>query len=211
MKKQIEVLYEAFGIANTEIFNGEIPTPTITIQTKGNAKAYGWCSVQPIWVGTEKTHELNISAEYANRPFTEIMGTLIHEMVHLHNISKGLKDVSRGGSYHNKTFRDTATLVGFIVEKSDKHGWAHTKVGDGLGDTIHGWNLDESTFDTARIDFDTYVPEDGKEGEDPKTGAKKKKSSSIKYVCPDCGAITRATKELNIYCGDCGVAFEIEE
>lgn len=213
MKKQTEVLYEAFDIANKEVFNNEIPTPTITIQTKGTAKAYGWCSVQPIWIGDTKTHELNLSAEYANRPFIEIMGTLIHEMVHLHNLSKGIKDCSRGGSYHNKGFRDSSEAVGLEVEKSTKYGWAHTKVGEVLEEQIHGWKLDEKTFNIARIDFDTYVAKKGEDGEDenPKTGAKRKKSSSIKYVCPDCGSIVRATKELNIYCGDCGVQFEAEE
>ena len=35
------------------------------------------------------------------------------------------------------------------------------------------------------------------------------KNRSIKYVCPKCGAIIRATKLVNVVCGDCDVAFEI--
>lgn len=34
--------------------------------------------------------------------------------------------------------------------------------------------------------------------------------NSIKYVCPECGAIIRATKEVNVVCGDCDVPFERE-
>ena len=32
--------------------------------------------------------------------------------------------------------------------------------------------------------------------------------ADIKYVCPKCGAIIRATKQVNVICGDCNVPFE---
>ena len=34
------------------------------------------------------------------------------------------------------------------------------------------------------------------------------KNRSIKYVCPVCGAIIRATKQFNVVCGDCNAPFE---
>lgn len=42
-----------------------------------------------------------------------------------------------------------------------------------------------------------------------KGGRSTSKNRSIKYVCPKCGAIIRATKLVNVVCGDCNVAFEI--
>ena len=36
-------------------------------------------------------------------------------------------------------------------------------------------------------------------------------SSSRKYVCPCCGTIIRATKEVHVLCGECEVAFEEQE
>lgn len=48
--------------------------------------------------------------------------------------------------------------------------------------------------------------EGGDEDINPKTGAKVRRQNSIKHTCPECGAIVRATKELNIECGDCKVA-----
>lgn len=42
-------------------------------------------------------------------------------------------------------------------------------------------------------------------------GLSKAKQSSRKYVCPMCGLIIRATKEVNVICGDCGCAFEEDE
>ena len=76
--------------------------------------------------------------------------------------------------------------------------------------------MDETVFNVARMDFATQAAKgtDGEEGDEEgdedvnqKTGAKVRKSNSIKYTCPTCGAIVRATKELNINCGDCNVAF----
>jgi len=40
-------------------------------------------------------------------------------------------------------------------------------------------------------------------------GRQTSKNRSIKYVCPICGAIIRATKQVNVVCGDCNVPFEI--
>lgn len=216
MKKQIEVLYKAYEMANKELFNGEVPKPVITIQTKGKHMAYGWASVYPIWVGNEKFHELNISAEYANRPFIDIMGTVIHELVHLHNIAQGIQDCSRGGTYHNKKFKEGAERVGLEVTFHEKYGHAFTKVSEELEATIKSWNLDESAFDVARMDFATQQAGDDKKGTEeggdnnPVTGAKKKKTNSIKWTC-SCGQIVRSTKEVNILCGDCGSKFEKAE
>ena len=39
-------------------------------------------------------------------------------------------------------------------------------------------------------------------------GRSTSKNRSIKYVCPKCGAIIRATKQVNVVCGDCDVPFE---
>lgn len=41
-----------------------------------------------------------------------------------------------------------------------------------------------------------------------KGGRQTSRNRSIKYVCPDCGAIIRATKQVNVVCGDCNIPFE---
>ncbi len=218
MKKQISTLYEIFHKANEQFFNNEIPTPTITIQTRGRARAYGWVSVEPIWNGKEKTRELNISAEFANRPFFDIVGTVLHEMAHLWNIKNGIKDCSRGNQYHNKKFKAAAEMAGLNVKKVAPFGWALTEVTEETKEVIRTWGIDENVFDKARVDFERLQTGKGnkdKEGDDetakvrpPKT---KKKGNSIKWVCPECGTIIRSTKEVNVVCGDCGVKFKKEE
>lgn len=42
-------------------------------------------------------------------------------------------------------------------------------------------------------------------------GKKASKQSSRKYVCPCCGLIIRATKEVRVECIDCGMEFEEAE
>jgi len=39
-------------------------------------------------------------------------------------------------------------------------------------------------------------------------GHQTSKNRSIKYVFPVCGAIIRATKQVNVVCGDCNAPFE---
>ena len=42
-------------------------------------------------------------------------------------------------------------------------------------------------------------------------GECKAKQSARKYVCPGCGRVIRATKEVNVICGDCEMKFEEAE
>lgn len=84
MHEQIAVLYQAFHKFSAAKFDNRLPTPTITIQTKGNKSAIGWCSSAPRWQGPkEATYEINLCAEYAAIPFLDVMEVLLHEMVHL--------------------------------------------------------------------------------------------------------------------------------
>ena len=41
-------------------------------------------------------------------------------------------------------------------------------------------------------------------------GSKKSQNCSIKYICPCCGTIIRATRRVNVICADCNEAFEPE-
>lgn len=104
----ISELHKVFHKLNDVLFNSALPEPAILIQNKGNKKnVLGWCSTQEIWVNKttqERRYEINIVAEYLNRSVYEVVSTLLHKMVHLHNLVNGIKDVSRGNVYHNKKF-----------------------------------------------------------------------------------------------------------
>ena len=135
-------------------------------------------------------------AEYLARPFLQTCSTLIHEMVHLLNLKKGIQDTSRSGKYHNKKFKETAEQHGLTVEKSEKYGWSTTKLTDEAADWIKSLYNNESGFELFRSKL-------------PKIKASNS-SSSRKYVCSCCGTIIRATKEVRVICSKCNVEFEEE-
>lgn len=142
-------------------------------------------------------YEINVCAEHLARPFKEVAGTLLHEMVHLYNVQNGIKDTSRGGTYHNLKFKNSAALHGLIVENDEKYGWCKTELSpEALEETENFMNF------IGKESFDLYREAEVKEQKGKKGG-----SNSIKYVCPCCGAIIRATKKVRVICADCNEEF----
>ena len=176
-----------FDLFNDHFYAGEMARPAITVSPDGGRGAYGWCSVYEIWQANGAAYrEINICAEYINRPIGEVAATMLHEMAHLYNLNHGIKDVSNNGYYHNKKFKETAEWVAMQPELSD---------------------IAASRQTTLQIK--TKGDDDGESTTTIKGGRSTSKNRSIKYVCPKCGTIIRATKLVNVVCGDCNVAFEI--
>jgi ribosomal protein S27AE len=201
MIENLEILFVAL---NNEYFNGELERPVITISPDSTKGSYGWCSSWRAWQEGEGDgegyYEVNLCAEHTARGFKALAETLLHELVHLYNLQKGIQDCSRGGTYHNKKFKQMAETKGLMVEQSQNNGWAYTQLtpeSNRFLDTVTG------------IDFVLFRSK-------VENSSSKKKSSSRKYVCPLCGQSVRATKEIRILCGECSddtilVAMECEE
>ena len=97
----------------------------MTIQTQGRKTLFGWATTHNAWSNTERDsglREINICAEHLHRPINEIMGTLIHEMVHIHQGQNGIKGCS-SNQYHNKKFKVGCEEMGLDVTRG-QHGWA---------------------------------------------------------------------------------------
>lgn len=197
IKTVIGELHKAFDLFNTELFNGVLPEPAILIQSRGNKKlCLGWCTVQKVWKNEatqEEKYEINLVAEGLNRGLYPVMATLLHEMVHLHNLVLGIKDTSRGNTYHNMKFKQTAEQFGLVVDHADKIGWSLTSLQSSTMVLIDSARFNEAVFQFARRQgqLETDKPR------------KKVKSSVRKYTCPTCGCIIRASKQVNVICGDC--------
>lgn len=200
--KQLESLFSSL---NQKFYNNELPMPIITVSPDTTKGAYGWCTSWKAWKevtshtkdenSSEGFYEINICAEYLQRPFIETAQTLLHEMAHLYNCIHEIKDTSRGGTYHNKKYAVTATAHGLNVAEHDKYGWTITTLNDEAKAYIESMNI--TTFEVHR----EKLPK--------KSGTSKQ--SSRKYVCPICGCIVRATKEVNIICGDCNEPLQLVE
>ena len=119
-------LVKVFKAVNEEYFENELEIPTITIQS--TVGAYGHVSVSKLWTnGETATHELNLSADYLNRPIENVVATLIHEGCHLYALQKGIKDTSNRGVYHNKRFKELAEARGLHIERHPRYGWTLTE------------------------------------------------------------------------------------
>lgn len=196
----IEKLESLFSTFNNHFFNGELEKPIITISPDTTKGAYGWCTSWKAWKNSlddkEGYYEINMCAEYLNRPFLHTCSTLIHEMVHLLNLQNKVQDTSRSGKYHNKKFKEVAEQHGLKVDKSEKYGWSTTTLTEEAAEWIQSKYKDEQGFELFR----SKLPK-------VKTSSS---SSSRKYVCPGCGTIIRATKEVRVTCTDCELEFEEE-
>ena len=72
---------EMFDLFNEHFYDNELTRPAITVSPDGGRGAYGWCSIHEIWNASgEKYREINLCAEYLDRPMTELAATLLHEM-----------------------------------------------------------------------------------------------------------------------------------
>ena len=205
-----------FDLFNDHFYAGELARPAITVSPDGGRGAYGWCTVYEIWQADGQAYrEINICAEYINRPISEVAGTMLHEMAHLYNLNHGIKDVSNNGYYHNKKFKETAEAHGLVISHHHTYGWTVTD----LPPETAAWIAQQPELSDITANRQATIrikskgegkgDDDGETTTTTKGGRSTSKNRSIKYVCPKCGAIIRATKLVNVVCGDCNVAFEI--
>lgn len=182
----VKFLEVAFDKLNEHYFESALSKPIITIQSSD--KTYGHFSVNKIWNDEKsKYNEINISAENLNRNIENIIATLLHEMVHYYCQENKIKDTSRGGVYHNKRFKEESNKRDLIIDYNNKIGWSITTPSDNLIQFVKSKKWTTLTLKRDKI-IDVKV---------------KKKSSTRKYTCPECGSTFRATKDINVICADC--------
>ena len=83
--------------------------------------------------------------------------------------------------------------------------------GTELNDDMILWLLEHDEFREIEMCRDYYAPDGTSSGAKTADGGRGNitvtttvsKSSSRRYVCPCCGMIIRATKQVNVICGDC--------
>lgn len=195
----VAFLGKLYDFINEHLFGGELVKPVITVQVDSRNKAYGWWSVNKVWhenKDDEGVHELNMCAQYLNRPIEEIASTMIHEMCHQFATLQNLQDTSRSCVYHNKLFKAIAESHGLNVVKVDKIGWSQTSLTSETAEIIRKFvaHNEKNVIYRSPLSTNTTV----------------KSSSTRKYVCPCCHTSVRATKQVNIMCADCN-EYMVEE
>ena len=195
MSETIKSLEDIFDKLNAIYFENALPKPVITVQT--TPKAYGHCSTKKIWKSeTEGMYEINLGAEFINRPKEQTCATLQHEMVHLYCNENDIRDTCQNGRYHNKAFAVECEARDLIVEYDRANGYAHTSPTEAFKQKIAEAGID-LTVRFARIM--------------PKAKAKAERAKAHRYVCPICGQEVKTTSELSLICGVCEVPMGRED
>ena len=118
-----------------------------------------------------------------------------------------IKDTSRGGTYHNKRFKEECEKRDLIISYHSRIGYSLTKPGPVLYDLVeeYGWKEKIRLFRTGKKISSSKGgdSESGHTGTDGSEPNGKKKSSTRKYVCPKCRMSIRATKVVRVACIDC--------
>ena len=205
--KETQALVNLFDTYNKKVFGDAVKKTVITIQRDGGLKVTGYFTPWESWKtidGEETAAEIAITAEELNRPLMSIAETLLHEMVHAYNYSKGVQDCSRRGAFHNKKFRDAAEHAGLIVEDNKKYGCITTGISEGT--TAYKIAMEWANTHSEKGTFEKYryQPEKAKPN--------KKRTTYYKYACPCCGEkITCKSARLHCRCLDCEMDYVLQD
>ncbi|MEW6474292.1 MAG: hypothetical protein AB1679_18730 [Actinomycetota bacterium] len=110
----------------------EIPDAVIVLGTgmeRGRLVKLGhWWGGQ--WVVDQgQQAEVLLAGEALHLSPEAVFEVLAHEAAHGINAARGIKDTSRGGRYHNASFKEAAEKLGLTVSRMKPHGWAETTLG----------------------------------------------------------------------------------
>lgn len=179
----------------------------------GHFQAHGWTT------GETSIHEMFMAGETLARGAGQVLQTMLHESAHALAATRGKKDTSRQGRWHNAEFLGLAKELGLEY----RHGKADSKIGFS-GVTLTDETREEYADLMKELDAEIHLMvslpgwiggQDGDEGGEnigkaPKTG--EPSSSSLKLTCTcDEPNIIRASKKvaekMAVQCTDCDSLF----
>ena len=151
-------------------------------------------TTKKIWKSeNDGQYEINIGAEFLNRPSANTAATMCHEMVHLYCLVNEIQDTCQKGRYHNKTFKAEAEARDLEIGYDRTVGFSHTNPTEAFKKT-----LEDNGF-VLEVPFARVMPEEK---------AKAEREKPHRYVCPVCGQEVKTTADLSLICGICEVAME---
>jgi hypothetical protein len=106
--------------------------------------------------------EVLVSGEGLKRGARAVLATLLHEAAHGLANTRGVKDTSRQGRWHNRRFATLAGELGLQVDVDKKTGWSQTSLTDqlagryadqlaGLDAALQLWRHTERQLDPATV------------------------------------------------------------
>jgi hypothetical protein len=148
--------------------------------------------------------EVLIGGEGLEQGGNEVMSTLLHEAAHGMAVTRGKKDTSRGGRYHNRIFAEFAVELGLDVQKNGPHGYNDTAMTKA---TQKAWKATIKALDKAIARRFRLMEAQG--------GGKKKAATRMLLAMCECKTkirLSRAAYEAApIICSECDRHFVVDE
>lgn len=195
-----KALNGAFDHFNKSLFECALPAPVFVWQRKKNCRGHFHGGVWKENGSNNSADEISLNPDLMEeRTPRDILSTLVHEMVHQqqHHFGKP----SRSG-YHNKEWAEMMKAVDLMPSNTGHPGGKET------GQAMTHYIIEGGRFDVTCASLleggwafpwaslDTRMP------------PKPKKSSKVKFSCPECDANAWGAPTLRIYCADCDERME---
>jgi len=197
---RFQLAYEHF---NKALFGNELPNALITLQRRKGT--FGYFSGDRFNNSEGRTaDEIALNpTNFGERPLIEILGTLVHEMVHLWQHHRGTPG---RGRYHNREWADKMKSVGLLPTDTGEDGGKET------GETVTHMIVPGGAFEQAAQklivkDFAITWKEAptvlllNPNGRD-EAAATPKSGKRLRYACPDCDLKAWAKHDARLVCGD---------
>lgn len=198
-------LQEAYDHFNAALFNNELPPCLITLQRKGR-RTFGYYAPNRFGTTSGKTtDEIALNPRwFKERPFIDVLSTLVHEMVHLwqHHFGRPSRT-----NYHNREWAGEMLRLGLHPSHTGSPGgrmtgqqMTHYVVSGGRFE-VAAKELLERALAITWFDLDAAVlmPK----GLEPFLATPRRAGRRTKFFCPQCSAQAWGKPSLNLICGDC--------
>ena len=198
-KETYDRLQQAYEHFNKALFGGTLPNALITLQRRKGTFGY--------FAGARFRHEDGRQADeialnpatFIERPVKEILGTLVHEMVHLWQHHHGQPG---RGRYHNRQWADKMKELG--LHPTDDGTADGKETGEAVGHLIIAAGpFDQAASRLIAREFAIVwkeAPARGDGAAEPET--LQKSGKRVRYCCPACGLKAWAKHDARLMCAD---------
>jgi predicted SprT family Zn-dependent metalloprotease len=197
-KTEYAGLEQAYNFFNDKLFKNNLPPCLITFQKKARCYGYFFSNRFSNRLNTNTTaDEIALNPDqFKGRSDLEILSTLVHEMVHLHQAHFGKP--SRGG-YHNKEWAKKMESIGLMPSDTAKPGGKRT------GQRVSHYIIEGGQFGKSTEDFLSKGFKLNWEGNinNDDNGAKGKNKNKAKFTCLGCKQNAWAKPKASLICGIC--------
>jgi hypothetical protein len=190
---------QAYDFYNRTLFRGRLPSVLITLPRRSK-RNYGYFSRDKFHgrVHDGHIHEIALNPDHFGRTDTEILSTLVHEMVHCQQQEEGHPG---RGRYHNKEWGQLMGAVGLFPSDTGKKGGRTT------GQQMMHYVLPDGPFARATAQLlATGFTLRWQSGNEPRAVQRRrqvKAASKTKFTCPNCGLNCWAKPDAQLLCGVC--------